>query len=97
MCIQAGIKNNEIDDWLIADLAMHIEAFNETEKTSWEQTRAIVFNVARFGNSDPKKFPKTFERFWPFPWDKGQQKMSISGFARQYREQKKLRKQENKQ
>jgi len=21
------------------------------------------------GNSDPKKFPKTPQKFWPFPWE----------------------------
>lgn len=47
-----------------------IDAWDENQQMQWEMTRAVCFNVAKFGNSDPKKFPRTPQKFWPFGWDK---------------------------
>lgn len=47
-----------------------IDGYSENIKMLWEQTRVIAFTAGRFGgNSDPKKFPKSPERFLPLPWD----------------------------
>lgn len=72
MAFSAGLKPFEFDSLSPQRIWNVIDAHHENEKTSWEQTRAICFNVGRFGNSDPKHFPKTLERFWPMPWDKKQ-------------------------
>lgn len=51
------------------DVWLQIEGYSEQLKLSWEQTRSICFTVAKFGNSDPKGFPKNPQTYWPLPWD----------------------------
>jgi hypothetical protein len=70
MAAASGLKPFETDAMPPVDVWVMIEGYNERMRTEWEMTRAVCFNVARFGNSDPKKFPKTPEKFWPLPWDK---------------------------
>lgn len=68
---------------------MHIMAFEKSEQERWEHTRVIAFNVARFGNSDPKKFPSSVKRFLPFPWDEGDEEIDLIAAARARRQNKK--------
>lgn len=50
-------------------MLLHIIAARQDVEDRWEHTRAIAFNIAKFGNSDPKKFPSSVRTFWPFEWD----------------------------
>lgn len=71
MAAKGGLKPFEVDSMPPNDVWITIDAFAEKEQTEWERARAIAFSAARFGgNSDPKKFPKTPQKFWPFPWDR---------------------------
>lgn len=47
---------------------MHIMAFNKQERESWKHTSMLAFNIARFGNSDPKTFPKSIKEYMPELW-----------------------------
>jgi hypothetical protein len=68
--MKAGLNPNEIDELSPCDVWLKVEAYEEERQERWELTRLICFNVGRFGNSDPKKFPKRVQSFWPLPWDK---------------------------
>lgn len=80
----------------MGDVWLCIEGYNEREKAEWERTRAVAYNVAKFGNSDPKKFPKSLQRFWPFEWDKKKGGSRVEEILRQHEAMKKLREQPNK-
>jgi hypothetical protein len=69
MGCRAGLDPWDVDARSPNEVWLKIEAWDEQVQMQWEMTRAICFNVAKFGNSDPKKFPKTPQRFWPFSWD----------------------------
>ena len=51
---------------------MHMIAFAKDEKERWKHTSMISFNVARFGNSDPKRFPSSIKKYMPLLWDDGE-------------------------
>jgi hypothetical protein len=48
---------------------MHIIAEGRKEKERWKMVSMICFNVARFGNSDPKRFPSSIKKYMPGLWD----------------------------
>jgi hypothetical protein len=54
---------------VISDLLLHIMAHNRGEQSKWERVRMISYITAKFGNSDPKKFPSSVNQFMPFDWD----------------------------
>lgn len=71
MAAMGGLKPFEVDFMTPSDVWIVIDAHAEREQKEWERARAIAFSAARFGgNSDPKKFPKTPQKYWPLPWDK---------------------------
>jgi hypothetical protein len=69
MAAASGLKPFEVDMMHPKDVWIMIEGHEENIRNNWEMTRAIAFNVAKFGNSDPKKFPKSPQKFWPMSWD----------------------------
>jgi hypothetical protein len=73
MAAKSGLKPFETDSLPPCDVWIMVEGHERNERFEWERTRAICFNVAKFGNSDPKKI-KNPQDFWPLPWDKKQGK-----------------------
>jgi CRISPR/Cas system CMR-associated protein Cmr5 small subunit len=71
---------------------MHIRAFYISEKENWKHTSMIAFNVARFGNSDPKTFPKSIKEYMPELWkdEVEEDEDELIQAARQWRLQKYL-------
>lgn len=70
MCAEAGLKPHEYRANYLEDNWIHLSGYQRQQRGEWERTRAISYNVAKFGNSDPKKFRNmTMQRYWPFPWD----------------------------
>jgi hypothetical protein len=67
-----------------------VAGYQRRLQNSWEQTRAIAYNVARFGQSNPKKFPKTPQAFWPLPWDE-QKEAAPKDAVTEWREHEKRR------
>lgn len=70
MAASVGLKPFEAEAMAPADVWLMIEGWHEGQRAGWEQTRLVCFNVAKFGNSDPNKFPKKIEKYMPLPWDK---------------------------
>lgn len=68
-----------------------IDAWDENNIEEWERTRALGYIVGRYGNSDPKKFPKTAQKFWSFPWDKKSKNISAEQILKQHAEMKRQR------
>jgi hypothetical protein len=58
-----------VDEHSPNDVWICIDGHSQNIKMFWEQTRVIAFTAGKFGNSDPKKFPKHPARFLPLPWD----------------------------
>jgi hypothetical protein len=85
------VKPWEVDEHAPNDVWIVIDGYFENIKTSWEQTRFIAYTAARFGNSDPKKFPKRPEQFCAFSWDKKQANAAEEKF-KHYAEMKARRK-----
>jgi hypothetical protein len=75
----------------VCDLLMHIMAANREEQDRWEHTRLVVYNVAKFGNSDPKKFPRSISDFMPFEWD-SEVSSTTSGLQDGYRRMREAKK-----
>jgi len=48
---------------------MHIAARNRERQDEYEKTRLLAYCIAKYGNSDPKKFPPSPKKFMPFDWD----------------------------
>ena len=69
LCAAAGIHPEDFDRNDMRTNYILLEGYQQREQSEWERTRAICYNVARFGQSNPKKFPKTPQAFWPLPWD----------------------------
>lgn len=46
-------------------------AFYKEEKERWRHTSMLAYNIGRFGNSDPKKFPSSIKKYMPALWDDG--------------------------
>jgi hypothetical protein len=78
-----------------SDVWVYLEGYHNRIKGEWERTRLIAFNVARYGNSDPKKFPKTPQAFMPFAWDKkaNVKRLSPAEILEQHRKMKEKREQ----
>lgn len=62
----------EADKCTFKELWLVIEAKHEEIKEQWEMSRVTWFYIMRFGNSDPKRAPKTPQQMHRFPWDKKQ-------------------------
>jgi hypothetical protein len=71
---------------------MHIRAWMEQERENWKHTSMLAFNVARFGNSDPKTFPKSIKEYMPELWkdEVEEDEDDLIQAARQWRLQKYL-------
>lgn len=70
---------------------MHLAAHEKAEQHKWEHTRVIAYYVAKFGNSDPKKFPGSIKKFMPLPWDESDPaEFDIVEFARSRARKNKL-------
>jgi hypothetical protein len=93
MCIQAGIKANEIDDYTIADLNMQILAHEKTQQITMGYVRQLCFHIARFGQVDFKKFPSSVREFMPFDWDEDIEEEDFKADYLRLREAKKKAKQ----
>jgi hypothetical protein len=48
---------------------MHMVAHAKDEREKWKRTSMLAYNIGRFGNSDPKKFPATIKKYMPELWD----------------------------
>lgn len=66
------------------DVWLAIEAESEKSRTMWETTRAICYNVAKFGNSDPRSFPSSITSFWKFEWDENSTNDELIEAARRF-------------
>jgi hypothetical protein len=71
-----------------------IEGHEKKTRNEWEMVRAICFNVAMFGNSDPKKMPRKPQKFMPFSWDQPGEDI-LTAHARRKALREKLEKQQN--
>lgn len=91
MAFRAGLKPSEFDELSPNRIWNVIEAHGENEREEWERARAIAFTAGRYGNSDPKKFPKSPSKFWPFPWDKTAQTTPAKDIMAQHAKMKALR------
>ena len=69
MAAEAGLRTWETDAISVQDVWVNIEGYHRRTRLNWEMTRAVCFNVAKFGQSDPKSFPRSPQRYWAFPWD----------------------------
>lgn len=69
MAAAASLKTFEVDAISPSEVWISIEGYHEREKQEWERMRYVCFFTAA-SNSDRKKFPKSPQRFMPFPWDK---------------------------
>lgn len=76
MAAASGLKPFETDSMAPVDVEVNVEGWEKNKRIDWETTRALCYNVALFGNSDPKKMPRTPQKFMPFPWDKEEKDMS---------------------
>jgi hypothetical protein len=47
---------------------MHIVAHNKEEREQWKHTSMLAYNIGKFGNSDPKKYPATIKKYMPELW-----------------------------
>jgi hypothetical protein len=48
---------------------MHMIAHGKNELEQWKHTSMISFNIGKFGNSDPKRFPSTIKKYMPELWE----------------------------
>lgn len=87
---EAGITAQEFYANDIQDNWIWINGHQKRVQMSWEQTRAIAYNVGRFGNCDAKKFPKNMQAFWPLPWDEKVTGKSNNEIRQQYEENQRL-------
>lgn len=68
MAAASGLKPFETDSMSPVDVEINVEGWEKNRRIDWEIGRAICYNAAVFGNSDPKKM-KGPQKFMPFPWD----------------------------
>lgn len=48
---------------------MHMIAHAKDDRERWKHTSMLAFNIGRFGNSDPKRFPSSIKKYMPDLWD----------------------------
>lgn len=48
---------------------MHIVAHDKEEREKWRHTSLLAYNIGKFGNSDPKKYPATIKKYMPELWN----------------------------
>lgn len=96
MAAAAGMKPAETDTTPPCDVWIVLDGYERRERVAWERTRIIAYNVAKFGNSDSKKFPASLSKFFPFPWDE-QDKPNIDTILEQHARKVALRESLRKQ
>jgi len=86
-----------VDEKSPGEIWICIEGHNENRRQDWEMARMISYYSAFSGNVNHKRFPKTFERFLPFQWDKEEKQVSKRDILEEHARMVAIRKQfENK-
>lgn len=73
------------------DVQISIDGYERRWKDQMETTRLQCYYIAKFGNSDPKKFPKSVQKFMPLPWDKKQNKSKSKEIVERHERMRKIR------
>jgi hypothetical protein len=55
---------------------MHIIAYVKEERERWRHTSMLAYNIGKFGNSDPKKYPATIRKYMPELWEDEEEKQT---------------------
>jgi hypothetical protein len=55
---------------------MHIIAYVKEERERWRHTSMLAYNIGKFGNSDPKKYPATIKKYMPELWEDEEEKQT---------------------